>query len=244
MSRRKPPQTGKPKKPLAKKTSRRGLYLIAAAILAAAITVGFLISQNAPRDVGTIITVEPKTWPQADGKALGPADAPVVIQEFSDFQCPYCRQFNASIKDQIINQYLNTGKVRFEYHHYIVIDNNVGGSESRMAAEASECAAEQGRFWDYQEMLFANILGEGAGSFREERLKAFASQAGLNQSQFSSCYDSRKYRDQVNIDQALGQKLGVRGTPSLFVNGQPVENPFNFASIQAAVEAALAQSSQ
>jgi protein-disulfide isomerase len=203
-----------------------------------------LIAQNAPRDVGTVVTVEPRTWPQEDGKSLGAADAPVVIKEFSDFQCPYCRQFNSSMKDQIIQQLVETGNVRFEYHHYIVIDGNVGGSESRQAAEAAECAAVQGRFWDYQEMLFANQLGEGVGSFREERLKAFAGQVGLDQEQFDDCVDSRTYRDQVNRDHAEGQRLGVRGTPSLFVNDQKIVNPFDFASIQAAVDAALAQSSR
>lgn len=244
MGRRRSSQLAKPKKVLKKPTSRRGLYLIVAAVLIAIVSVGFLISQNAPRDIGTIVTAEPKTWPQADGKALGAADAPVVVYEFSDFQCPYCRQFNNTIKDQIIQQYVEAGKVRFEYHHYIVIDNNVGGTESRRAAEASECAAEQGRFWDYQEMLFANILGEGVGSFRDERLKAFAGQLGLDQGEFDACYNSREYRDQVNIDQALGQKLGVRGTPSLYVNDQKIENPFDFSSIQAAIDAALNQASQ
>lgn len=241
MSRRKPTKT---KKVLKKTNSRRGLYLIGAAVLVAIISVGFLIAQNAPRDVGDIIRVETKTWPEPDGRALGASDAPVVIREFSDFQCPYCRQFSERMKGQIIDQLVKTGQVRFEYHHFIVIDGNVGGTESRNAAEASMCAAEQNRFWDYHDMLFANQLGEGVGSFREERLKAFAGELGLDQAAFDTCYDSRRYRDEVVADQALGQKLGVRGTPALFVNDKIVENGFDIASIQAEVEAASNQTSQ
>jgi len=241
MSRR---RSNKPKKVLKKKSSRRGLYLIGAAVLVAVIAVAFLVTQNAPRDVGTIVPVTAKDWPLPDGLALGAADAPVVVREFSDFQCPFCRQFNERMKDQIINQYVETGQVRFEYHHFIVIDGNVGGTESRNAAEASECAAEQNRFWDYQEMLFANNLGEGLGSYRPERLKAFAAEIDLDQDQFDSCYDSRKYRAEVVADQGLGQQMGVQGTPALFVNNLRVENAFDFAQIQAAIEAELDRTAQ
>src|SRR5690606_38182566 len=146
---------------------------------------------------------------QANGKALGPEDAPVVVRDFSDFQCPFCRQFATGVKDQIIEQFVSTGQVRFEYRHFIVIDANTGGSDSRRAAEASECAAEQNRFWDYHEMLYANQRGEGAGAFTNPRLKAFAEAISLDTEQFDSCLDSRKYRRVVEDDEKLARSYSL-----------------------------------
>jgi len=78
------------------------------------------------------------------------------------------------VERQLIDEYVATGKARFEYHHYIVVDRIVGGNESQRAAEASECANEQGEFWNYHKMLFANWNGEGEGAFVDRRLKIFA----------------------------------------------------------------------
>lgn len=224
-------------------TRRRNLLIIGGVVLVAVLAVVLLVTQNdQPVAAGSFVTVEPKEWPQADGKALGPADAPVVIRDFSDFQCPFCRQFAQGVKDQIIEQFVSTGQVRFEYHHFIVIDGNVGGNESRRAAEASECAAEQNRFWDYHDMLFANQLGEGNGAFNDSRLKAFAEALGLDTEQFNSCFDSRKYRRVVEDDEKLARSYKLTGTPSLLVDDQLIQNPLDFSIVTAAIAAAIATS--
>jgi protein-disulfide isomerase len=208
------------------------------------VTVVLILSNPAPVAEGSYVTVEPKEWPQEDGKALGPADAPVVVQEFSDFQCPYCRQFHDSILNPLIDQYIDSGQVRFEYHHYIVIDGNVGGNESRRSAEASECASEQGRFWDYHDMLFANQQGEGAGGFSDARLRAFAGALDLDTDAFDSCFNARRFSRSVTSDESLGRQLGVTGTPALFVNGVRVANPLNYSQVQTAIDEALGTASR
>lgn len=229
--------------PRRKKPARnKNLFIIGGVVVVAVIAVIVLVSLNARPTVysGDFVKVEKKEWPMADGKALGPADASVVVREFSDFQCPYCRQFHESIQDRLVEEYVTTGKVRFEYHHFIVIDGNVGGSESRNAAQASECAADQGMFWDYMDTLFANQKGEGVGSFTDPRLRAFAEYLGLDMQKFNSCLNSARAASNVTADEAQGRARGVRGTPSVFINDQIVQNPMDYATIKAAIDAALA----
>lgn len=117
----------------------------------------------------------------------------------------------------------------------------MGGSESRRAAEASECAREQGEFWNYHALVFANQQGEGQGAFSDRRLKAFAETLGLDTQAFNTCFDSGRYAGDVQADEQLGRSLGVSGTPTVFVNGQRVQNPLDFGEFQRMIEAELAQ---
>jgi protein-disulfide isomerase len=219
---------------------KNGLLIIGiVALLAVATVIGLVMANRPPAAIGEFTTVEKKTWPQANGKSMGAADATVVLREFSDYQCPYCRQFTQTIQSQIIKDYVETGKIRFEYHHYIVIDPNVGGTESRRAAEASECANDQGMFWDFHEMLFANQQAEGSGTFSDDRLRAFAKAMGLDTAKFNSCFNSSSTASKVTADEVQGKSLNVRGTPSLFVNDKLVTNPLDYATVKAAIDEAL-----
>jgi protein-disulfide isomerase len=222
------------------KTRQRQLGILGAVSLLAVTVTAWLIWQNT-RPIGDIVSIEPREWPMADGAALGPAGAPVLIQEFSDFQCSFCRQFAQGVKNRLVEEYISTGQVRLEHRHYIVVDSNAGGNESRRAAEASECAREQGQFWNYYEILFANQNRPGSGTYADRRLKAFAETLGLDTGAFNACFDGRRYSSQVQADQSLGDSLGVRGTPTLFVNGIQVQNPLNFAEFQSMIDPLLAR---
>ena len=214
------------------------MNLLGAVVVAALAVTAWLVYQNT-RPIGDIVSIEKREWPMADGKALGPADAPIVIQEFSDFQCPFCGQFATTLHERLVDEYIPTGQVRFEHYHYIVVDNNVGGNESRRAAEASECANEQGEFWNYYHMVFANQEGEGRGAFSDRRLKAFAADLGLDTAAFDACFDSRRFASAVQADERLGAQMGVRGTPTIFINGVQVQNPLNYAEIQQMIASQL-----
>ena len=167
-------------------------------------------------------------------KSLGPADASIVVVEYADFQCPYCKQFAEGTEHQIKENYVDTGKIRFVFRHLAFI-----GAESLAAAQAAECANEQDRFWDYHDKLFAEQSGENSGAFSEENLKRFAGELELNTQQFNECLDSNKYQSKVQQEIAQAQRLGIRSTPSVFVNGQLIEKGSNYQALQTAIESAL-----
>jgi protein-disulfide isomerase len=209
------------------RAQRRQLTIIGIIVVAAVAITAWLAWQNL-KPIGEIVAVTPEAWPNAQGKSLGPADAPNQIIVFSDFQCPFCGQLARTTEQQVIEQFVATGQARLEYRHYIVVDTNVGGRESRDAAEASECAAEQGRFWDFHQIVFANQQGEGRGAFSERRLKAMAETIGLDTTQFNQCFASGRHADAVRADEASAQQFGINSTPTVFVNGVLLPNPLDF----------------
>ncbi len=179
----------------------------------------------------------------ADGQALGSDSARVTVQEYADFQCPYCQQFHKTTEGQLLQEYVKTGRVRFEYHHFIIIDDHTGGHESERAAEASDCASAQGKFWGYHDLLFAHQAGEGSGAFSDARLTGFAQTLGLDMTAFAPCFSSGQQAAAVQADMAKGLKLGVQGTPTVFINGVEVPDPFNYGAFKTMIDAALARSS-
>jgi len=194
-----------------------GIALVAVALVAI-IAVPSFLRNNAP--VGDVIQITPKALPQAEGTTLGDPNAPVKIVVFSDFQCPACKSFSEQVEPQIIENLVKTGRVSYTYRQFPFLDDRSATKESDQAANASQCANEQGRFWDYHNMLFANWNRENEGAFANRRLVAFAEALGLNMTQFNACFESNKYEDQINKDLADGRAQGVTGTPSVFVNGK------------------------
>jgi len=149
--------------------------------------------------------------------ALGKKDAKVTVIEFADFQCPFCERFFKDTKTNLVKDYVDTGKVKFIFRQYAFL-----GQESTWAAQASECANEQGKFWEYHDYLYNHQGPENSGAFAKDKLIGFAQDMGLNTEQFSSCLNSDKYAKNVSDDLAAGQKAGVTGTPATFINGQLV----------------------
>ena len=125
------------------------------------------------------------------------------------------------------------------------IDDRSSTKESDQAANASMCAAEQGRFWDYKEILFANWDGENQGAYADRRLLAFAESLGLEMDGFKKCFNSNTYQTQIDKDFSDGLATGVESTPSIFVNGELVTNPDGanlvptYEDVAAAIDAAL-----
>jgi len=141
---------------------------------------------------------------------LGSASAPVTIIEFSDFQCSFCKRFWAETLPKLKEAYINTGKARFIYRHFAIL-----GKHSEQAALASECAAEQGKFWEYHDQLFKN---QGGLAFTEAKLKQYARDIGLNSGAFGTCLGTGKYKEKVERETLAAADLGGRGTPFFIVN--------------------------
>jgi protein-disulfide isomerase len=169
-------------------------------------------------------------------KSLGAEDASVVVVEYADFQCPYCEQFATGAGQQLKADYVDQGQVRLVFRHLAFI-----GDESTWAAEASECANEQGAFWEYHDKLFAEQAGENEGAFSKDNLKRFAAELGLESGQFDECLDSGEYRSKVRDDVNEAQRRRINSTPSLLVDGRFIQNGSNYQVLQAAIEAALRQ---
>lgn len=165
---------------------------------------------------------------------LGNPDAPVTIVEFSDFQCPFCGRFFQAVLPQIIEKYVKTGKVKFVYRDFAFL-----GEESQWAAEAAECAHEQGKFWEYHDYLFNHQQGENQDAFSKANLKRFAEAVGLDMAMFNGCFDSQKYQDEVRKDSSDGRRLGVSGTPTNFINGKAVVGALPFEEFEKMIEAEL-----
>jgi protein-disulfide isomerase len=177
-----------------------------------------------------------------DGQHLGDPNAPVKIDVWEDFQCRSCRNYSQTVEPLVITNYVETGKVYYTFHFYPIIDGGNTAGESHHSAYAAMCASEQGRFWDYHAILFANWNGENQGSFADERLVAFAENIGLDLTAFNSCFQSDRYANFINQDLFTGQTAGVSGTPSVFVNGQIVTPGFvpSYDQLAAAIDSALA----
>jgi protein-disulfide isomerase len=164
----------------------------------------------------------------------GDQNAPVTLIEFSDFQCPYCGKFATETEQQIYDQYIKTGKLRFGYIHFTFL-----GQESQWAAEASECANDQNAFWAYHDYLFAHQSGENLGVFNKDNLKKFAVTLNLNAEQFNQCLDSGKYTDLVKSQTSMAQNLGVSSTPTMVINGKVLLGAQPFATFQQVIDSDL-----
>lgn len=208
----------------------------------ALITTAFLIAQN-NRPIGAIATPEPRAYTQTDGMSIGDPNAPVKIEEFSDFQCPYCRVFHDETFGLILRDYVNTGMVYFTYRNFPIVDSRSATKESTNAAKASVCAAQQGKFFEFHDLLFANQTGENIGDFAERRLYAMADVAGLEAEAFDACYRDSATADAVDQDRAAGLRAGIDSTPSFLINGVPFLGAQAYAEFQTAINAALAAAS-
>lgn len=138
----------------------------------------------------------------------GDPNAPVVIVEFSDFQCPFCGRFQNDSGLQIRENYVKTGKVQFVYKDFPLSFHE----NAQKAAEAGRCAAEQGKFWEMHDKMFEN-----ATTLTATNLKAYAAELGMNAEQFNSCLDSGKFSSDVEANFSEGSRVGVSGTPSFFI---------------------------
>ena len=167
-----------------------------------------------------------------DGPKRGSDKAPVTLIEFSDFRCSFCRKFWQTTLPLLDKKYISTGKVRFIYRHFAVL-----GKPSELAAQAAECAGEQGKFWQYHDKLFAS-----AGSpfvLTGGRLKGYAKELGLKSQAFNQCLDSGKHLKKVEGETSIGALLGARGTPAFFLNGRMLVGAQPFEVFESLIDAEL-----
>jgi protein-disulfide isomerase len=152
--------------------------------------------------------------------ALGNAGAPVVMIEYGDFRCPFCGKFAREVEPKLVDEYVESGTLRMEWRDFPYL-----GRESVGAALAARAAQEQGKFWEYHDLLYENQ----SGGFSDERLVELAREAGLDVEEFEADLASGRHEEAVARDFQEGQRIGITGTPTFVINGevlagaQPIE---------------------
>ena len=159
----------------------------------------------------------------------GKNDAKVTMVVFSDYQCPYCGKFNATVK-QVMESY--SDKVKWVHKHFPWDFHEY----AQKSAEASECAGEQNKFWEYGDYLFANQ----ASITGLDYLKTTAKNLGLNTDQFNTCLDTGKFTSKVTADQAQGANIGIQGTPGGYVNNLEIAGAISADKLKGLIDTALA----
>lgn len=188
---------------------------------------GYLVwGSAAPAGTGQVRRVNVAT----DGDpSIGPEDAPVTIIEFSDFQCPYCAQWHLQVYQQIMSAY--PGQIKFVYR-----DNPLPSHpEAEPAAEAANCAGEQGAYWKFHDALFNGQYGLSRSAYDQ-----YAADLGLNTSAFDTCLDSHRYQDEVRADASDAARVGISSTPSFVINGRLLVGALPFADFKAVIDEELA----
>jgi protein-disulfide isomerase len=163
---------------------------------------------------------------------LAVGDPKVTVIEYSEFECPFCGRFARETFPAIRLAYIDTGKVRWIFRHFPLPAHD----HAQAAAEASECAADQGKFWEYHDLLFKN-----QSALRNADLKSYASQLGLDRTTFDECLDSGAKAARVQADFDLGRSSGVPGAPVYLINGKVFLGYDTVNTFAARLDAALAE---
>jgi protein-disulfide isomerase len=168
--------------------------------------------------------------PVDDDPALGPSAAPITIVEFSDFECPYCQRWTSDVYGKIKEQYPD--QVRLVYRDFPLESIHANAFP---AAEAANCAHEQGQFWPFHDKLFSMEKGLSTQAYTD-----YATDLGLDLDDFKACLDSGKYKEEVQADFDFAAELGVRSTPTFFINGIALVGAQPFEVFQDVIEKELA----
>jgi protein-disulfide isomerase len=212
-----------------------GVLLIAFAIIRPLISNTLATANATPVPV---IAITPRAFnTKVDGVHLGDPNAPVKVDVYEDFRCSACLNYTQNYEPQIIQTYVETGKVYYSFHSFIVIDGNDGSDASYRSANAAMCAGEQARFWDYHDTLFANQISESATLFTDARLVTMSQNLGLDMTTFNQCYQAKKYASDIQADVSQAHSLNLTFTPSILVNGILIQS---FSQLSTTIDAALA----
>ena len=169
-----------------------------------------------------------------DDPSLGDENAPLTLIEFSDFQCPFCKKFHDKILPEIRRDFIDTGLVRLVYRDFPLMEYPTHSMAER-AAEAAECAHEQGKFWEYHDKIF-----EKPRQITDSILKIYVNELDLDAYEFELCTTSRKYRGEVQKDFDDGKNF-ISGTPTIFINDLSISGSHPYETYKQVIESELSK---
>ena len=202
-----------------------------AIILGAFVIIIGLVAFNAFTSKGKNVDIQNVTSGVAPA---GTTTAPLKVFVFADFQCPFCKKLADETEKNIIADYTQNGKVALYWKDFVIV-----GQESQWAAEAARCANDQGKFWQYHDLLFLKQGIENSGVFTKEKLKIYAQELNFSTSTFANCLDTGKYTQAVNDDTKEAQALGFKGTPVLLVGNQLFSGAHPYFEVKNSIEKQL-----
>ena len=186
------------------------LYYLSIPIIIGIIAGGFLVGYGTNSNNSEILTSEKLI--KNGSPIMGNIDAPITILEWGDYQCTYCYKFHQNTLNIINEEFIKTGKVKIIFKDY-----PLNGPDSKLAAEASYCAQDQQKYWEYHNELYNNWGGERTGWITRESLTKFAETVDLDIKKFNKCVDDHKYENKVDLLYAFGKEIGIDATPSFLV---------------------------
>jgi protein-disulfide isomerase len=216
-------------------------YMILGVIAVAGL--GGLLYQVLGRSQPTLepvpVAMDPAEVARAPGVGLGPEDAPVVIYEFADFQCPGCAQFATFVAPLIKERYVQPGVVRYVYYDFPLTQIH---ANAFLASRAGRCADEQDRFWPYHDVLYAQQARWSSMRNPTDQFIQYAADVGADRRQFGDCLRSDRHAREITQNMRLGESLGVQGTPTLFINGKRLPAVPGFRELEAIIQDEMATS--
>lgn len=230
---------------------KKDLFLPASIIIAGVMISASVIYTSGGKSAGQAGEGGPERELAAVGAVLGPtnterqdvilgsASAPVTLIEYGDFQCPFCARFHAQVNPQLREEYIKTGRVKMVFRNFQFL-----GPESAEAAEAAECAKDQNKFWEFHDAVYDEELQDGQehnGNLDRDFFLRTAEALGLNTGEFTACYDSNKYAEQITKDREAAAALGVNSTPTTFVNGRLIRGAVPYADFKRVIEEELSK---
>ncbi|MGE3856517.1 MAG: DsbA family protein [Dehalococcoidia bacterium] len=206
----------------------------------AVVVVAVLVWMNRPGSSAGTAPYVAHERTQTNGRVAGDPNAPVKIIEFADFQCPFCKQWADQVEPKLVEEFINNGTASLQYVSFAFL-----GQESRRAAEAAECAADQGFFWQYHDLLFLRQGKENSGVYSTGNLKRFAEELKQHEpkfdtSKFGQCLDSGEKEGAVDAQIKQARDAGVQSTPSFLINGTPMSGVQPIEVFRQAIQAAAA----
>ena len=180
-----------------------------------------LVEKRLEEEQAKPVQITMDTFFENGSPILGNPNAEITVIEFGDYQCHFCNVHFQNTEHRIFDEYVMTGKVNVIFKDYTII-----GQDSVGAAHAAHCASEQGKFWEYHDILFSNWNGENNGWASNENVLRFANEIGLDIDAFVECNMDKRYEQKIAASNADAQKLGITGTPAFYVissNSQQVQ---------------------
>lgn len=214
-------------------SSKIGIWIIGVSAAVVIIVVAAIALSNRQSVAGIAQPDVPAEW--IDRNTLGDPEAPVVIEAWEDFLCPACLQWTNTVKPRLQEEYIETGQVRLVFRNFPLQGFMPA---SRMAAMASQCAADQEAFWPYHDRLFI-AQSRGQGGFVMEDLVEYAGEIGLNSDAMLECLGTQEYAGYVDDSVNQAVSLGLQATPSILIEGQLMNNPFDYDAMSAQIDSLL-----